>query len=236
MASSADNTAGAKKGVAEIIINYLATTSPKYLFIHLIWMVIASCALSSSYIFAFHFTSLLAIYQEAHNIRNFNPNLRASSKQDAGINEALRKLLETVGGNRAYVFRYHNGLAAVNGVPFFFQTNTHEVISPGTSRVMPFEQHIPASMNLAINNQFVQNRCVVVPRTDVDRDSQHYWFFQNRAAKSLVRCPIFMGNGDLFGFVGIDFINEVDHQLLPSIEETTRSAASSIATIFATKH
>lgn len=235
MARSVDNTSGAKKGVAEIIINYLATTSPKYLFIHLVWMIIASCALSSSYIFAFHFTSLLAIYQEAHNIRNFNPNLRASSKQGADINEALRKLLETVGGNRAYVFRYHNGLAAVNGVPFFFQTNTHEVISPGTSRVMLFEQHIPASMNLAINNQFVQNRCVVVPRTDIDRDSQHYWFFQNRAAKSLVRCPIFMGNGDLFGFVGVDFINEVDHQLLQSIEETARSTASSIATIFATK-
>ena len=235
MDRSSENSPAPKRSVAEIIINYLATTSPKYLFIHLIWMVIASCALSSSYIFAFHFTSLLAIYQEAHNIRNFNPNLRASSKQDADIDAALRRLLETSGANRAYVFRYHNGLAAVNGVPFFFQTNTHEVISPGTSRVMPFEQHIPASMNLAINNQFVQNHCVVVPRTDVDLDSQHYWFFQNRSAKSLVRCPIFMGNGDLFGFVGIDFINEVDRHLLPSIEETTRSTASSIAAIFATR-
>jgi hypothetical protein len=235
MARPSDNSPIPKRGVAEIIINYLATTSPKYLFIHLIWMVIASCALSSSYIFAFHFTSLLAIYQEAHNIRNFNPNLRASSKQGADIDVALHKLLETSGANRAYVFRYHNGLAAVNGVPFFFQTNTHEVISPGTSRVMTFEQHIPASMNLAINNQFMQNRCVVVPRTDIDRDSQHYWFFQNRSARSLVRCPIFMANGDLFGFVGIDFINEVDPQLLPSIEETTRSTASSIANIFAIK-
>jgi len=232
MARPANNRKTEKKGLAEIIVNYLSTTSPKYLFIHLIWMIIASCVLSSSYIFAFHFTSLLAIYQEAHNIRNFNSNLKASSKQDADINDALRKLMETVGANRAYVFRYHNGLAAVNGVPFFFQTNTHEVISPGTSRVLPFEQHIPAGMNLAINNQFVQNHCMVVPRTDIDMDSQHYWFFQNRSAKSLVRCPIFMRNGDLFGFIGIDWIGSVTDTDLAFAAEKAKVSAQTIAEIF----
>ena len=224
-----------KTPLAEIFLGYLSRTPPGILFLHLLWIVVASCALSSSYILAFHFTSLVTIYEEAHNIRNFSSNLRLTSKQDQDINTALNELLGSSNANRAYVFRYHNGLAAVSGVPFFFQTNTHEVISPGTSRVIQFEQHIPASINIAMNNQFMMNRCAMVSHADEDKDSQNYWYFQNRSAKSLVRCPIFMGNGDLFGFVGIDFSDPIDAARLAHLSESVKAASTAIGLIFSSK-
>jgi hypothetical protein len=191
--------------------------------------------LSVTYIGAFHTTDLINFYQEAHNIKNFNTNLILSAKQDRGINEILEELVTTTRANRAYIFRYHNGLAAVSGVPFFFQTNTHEVIAPGTARVLQFEQHIPASINLAISNQFLANKCAVVAQADSDKDSQNYYFYQVRAAKSLIRCPIFMNNGDLFGFVGIDYLAKQDEKTLETALAQVRVQSNTLAGVFATK-
>jgi hypothetical protein len=198
-------------------------------------MIIASCALSTSYIIAFHFTSVLNIYREAHDIKNFSNNLKFSTQQDTEINIILQSLLDNTKSNRAYIFRYHNGLASVHGVPFFFHTVTHEVISPGTTRVMQFEQHIPASINIAMNNQFMQNKCAIVRNADDDKDSQNYWYYQIRAAKSLIRCPIFMNNGDLFGFVGIDYLNDTPSELLNEAVLKVRNAALQLPILFSKK-
>lgn len=224
-----------KKNILEIFLTYLTTTSPKLLFIHLLWLIIASCTLSTSYVITFHFTSVLSLWKEAHDVQNFGNNLKLSAQQDIEINKDLQNLLDITKSNRAYIFRYHNGLAAINGVPFFFQSLTHEVISPGTTRVIKFEQHIPASINIAMNNQFMMNRCASVEHADDDKDSQNYWFYQIRAAKSVVRCPIFMPNGDLFGFVGIDYLNDADAKTLTDSAEKLRASAVKLAALFSFK-
>jgi hypothetical protein len=224
-----------KKSVLEIFFDYLSRTPPRLLFIHLLWLIIASCALSSSYILAFHFTSVLSIYREAHNISNFNDNLRVSAKRDQEINTALQALLETTHSTRAYVFRYHNGLAAVNGVPFFFHTVTNEVISPGTPRVIQFERNIPSGINMAMNSQFMQNRCAVINNADADRESQNYWYYQSRGARSMIRCPIFMQNGDLFGFVGVDYSSDHPSGDIAVMVQTVTDASIAIAGIFANR-
>lgn len=232
----APTTPSGNKGIGsmfEIFIRYLSKTAPGLLFLHLVWLIIVSAVLSTSYIFAFHFTSLLNIYQEAHNIRNFSANLMVSASQDRDINNALHTLLDQTHSNRAYISRYHNGLAAVNGVPFFFQTLTHEVITPGTPRVMQFEQHVPASINIAMNNQFMQNRCAIVVNSDSDRDSQNYWYYQIRNAKHLIRCPIYMANGDLFGFIGIDYVSNTTNINMEQMRDRVKEMSSTISSIFA---
>lgn len=222
-------------GIAEILVNYLLVTKPVMLFLHLVWLTIVCVILSLTYVLAFHFTSLVTVYQEAHNVQNFNTNLIFSVRQDAEINNMLTDLMSQSKANRAYVFRYHNGLAAISGVPFFFQSNTHEVISPGTPRVVQFEQRIPASINLAISNQFMQNRCAIISKADEDKDSQNYWFYQNRGAKSLIRCPIFMSTGDLFGFIGVDYLEQHDIHELETIANRVKSSAGALSSVFATK-
>ena len=232
MADASDNQ---KTTLAQLLLQYLSNTKPWMLLVHLIWLASVCIILSVTYIGAFHTSDLLNFYQEAHNIKNFNKNLVVSAKQDRGINEILEELLTTTHSNRAYIFRYHNGLAAVSGVPFFFQTNTHEVIAPGTARVIQFEQHIPASINLAISNQYLMNRCAIIKEADADKDSQNYYFYQVRGAKSLIRCPIFLNNGDLFGFVGIDFIAKQDEKTLEGAQSHVKIQANALAGVFATK-
>lgn len=233
--AQSNNSSVKKTSLIETFLTYLTNTRPVMLLWHLIWLTIASCVLSSTYILAFHFTSVISLYEEVHNIKNFQQNLKISAGKDIQLNDILVKLLETSNANRAYIFRYHNGLAAVSGVPFFFQTNTHEVISPGTSRVLPFEQRIPASINIAMNNQFMMNRCAAIAHTDEDKDSQNYWYFQNRGAKSMIRCPIFMPNGDLLGFVGLDFSSAISTDQLHKTQATLKDIATDIAKIYSLK-
>lgn len=231
MESDQQNT---KKSLPETILFYFTNTKPIVQLFHLFWLVVASCALSASYVLAFHFTSVVNIYREAHSITSFGQDVMVSARNDQRIETKLKEILDSTRANRAYIYRFHNGLAAVNGVPFFFHTMTHEVISPGTPRTMQFEQRIPASINLAMSNQFVRNRCAVIDNTERDPDSQNYWYFQQRGARSMVRCPIFMQNGDLFGFIGVDYLNDLDRSTLESVAARLREQSIEMGSIFMT--
>ncbi len=204
--------------------------------VHLIYISIASIFLSSAYVVSFHWDSLIRIYEEAHSIQSFSANLKTSVENDNRIYTDLNVVLADTKGMRASVYRYHNGLAAISGVPFFFQTMTHEVIAPGASRIMGFEQRIPAGIHMKINNEFIQNKCAIINNTDKDPSNQNYYFYQSRNAKALIRCPIYMDNGDLFGFVGVDFSKDLSAATADSTVkdvETIKRAADSIGELFA---
>jgi hypothetical protein len=225
---------GGRPTMFQILINYLTTTSPVLLVVHLLYIMLVSATLSASYVVAFHWSTIVQIYKQAHDIKGFSTNLKSSVETDNKLNVILSEIMGSTGGKRAYIYRYHNGLAAVSSVPFFFQSNTHEVIAPGANRLMAHEQRIPASFNIAINNQYVRNQCSFIRDTTVDRNSQNYYYFQSRGAKSFVRCPIYMRNGDLFGFVGIDFADTTTTPSMDKIQRTIASAAQTIGNIFET--
>lgn len=227
-----------KLSMLQILIEYLTKTSPLSLLVHMIYIIFMCTTLSLSYILAFHWTSVIEIYREAHDIKDFSDNFKLSTEADNQINVRLQSLLDENDGMRVYVYRYHNGLAAISGVPFFFQSNTHEVISPGTSRLMPFDQRIPASIHIAMNNEFVKDECVLIKDTTVDKNSQNYYFYTSRNASALARCPIFTPNGDLFGFVGIDWnhpftgnANDITDKLHKLAEDIGKIFPSTIAKI-----
>lgn len=224
-----------KKNVLEIFLNYLTHTPVYILFLHLIWIILVSGVVSTSYILAFHFSSLVNFYREAHDVKNFQSNLRLSAEQDIQINKMLQNILENTHANRAYVARFHNGLAAVSSIPFFFHSLTHEVIVPGAQRILQFEQHVPTSINLNFNENFFQNKCTILRNTDDDRESNRFWHFQVRGARSVVRCPIFLKNGDLLGFIGVDYVGNIDLRILREIENKLKFNAENIATIFSSK-
>jgi len=222
--------------VVDSILRYLSKTSAFMLAVHLIYIGTASIFISSAYVISFHWDSLVRIYEEAHSIQSFSANLKTSVENDNRIYSDLNAVLADTKGMRAYVYRYHNGLAAISGVPFFFQTMTHEVIAPGASRIMEFEQRIPAGIHMAINNEFIRDNCAVINNTDKDPGNQNYYFYQSRNAKALIRCPIYMDNGDLFGFVGVDFSNNLSATTADSTVkdlEVVKRSAESIGKLFA---
>jgi hypothetical protein len=215
----------------QLFIEYLRDTSVFHLLVHLIYISMICAFLSFSYIAAFHWSSIVEIYESANSHQHFDENLKLNVITDNKILVVLQKVMEDTSGMRAYVYRYHNGLPAISGIPFFFETNTHEVIAPGASRLMLFEQRVPTSIHTGQNIMFAQNKCLLVPNTKNDTVSQDYYFFERRNATAVLRCPIFLSNGDLFGFVGIDWNHIIKDN--PAIDAELITAAKELGSIFA---
>ena len=229
-----NNTDTSKPTMLQLILEYLSKTPPLTLMVHMVYIGMVCMFLSMSYIAAFRWSSIVQLYEDAHDINKFITNLKLSVESDNNINRVIQRALEDNGGMRAYVYRYHNGLAAISGVPFFFQSNTHEVISPGAARLMSFEQRIPASIHVAMNNAFAQDQCMMIGDTTTDINSQNYYFYTSRNAEAVLRCPIYMNNGDLFGFVGIDWAHKMEEN--PKLIDDLHRTAKDLGNIFAVKH
>lgn len=107
--------------ILDTLFRYLSRTSPAMLAVHLIYISTASIFISMAYVVSFHWESLVRLYEEAHNVQTFSANLKTSVENDNKIYANLETMVSDSNGMRAYVYRYHNGLAAISGVPFFFK-------------------------------------------------------------------------------------------------------------------
>lgn len=164
-------------------------------------------------------------------MQHFTHELNTSIHVDTRITEELQKVLTATLADRTYVFRYHNGIPAVGGIPFIFHTNTHEVIRPGVNRVISLMQRIPSSINVHMNQEFARGKCITL--TDIDKDitGHDYWYYQARGAKHMIRCPIYSRQGDLIGFVGIDYVNDGRSSELSGHEVTLKQSALNLGQI-----
>jgi hypothetical protein len=216
------------QSAVKTLLTYFRTVHPLRMVWHLVWMFCVLCMLSVTYIVTFHFQPVVELWQKSQSFDHFRHELTATIAIDSEVVNELTRLLGITQADRAYVFRYHNGIPAVQGVPFIFHTNTHEVIRPGVSRMVSLMQRIPSSINIGMNLEFSQNRCVRLRNIDVDTTSSEYWYFQSRGARHIIRCAFFTAQGDLIGFVGLDYLNHIDVQLFEAAGERLRSSSEAI--------
>lgn len=214
------------------ILKYLRTTSGWRMFLHLFWLLCLLLMLSSSYIITFHFVPVMELFKKSHSLSHFSAELGVSIAIDQQVNSTIQTLLTQTNASRTYLFRYHNGIPSVNNVPFIFHTMTHEVIRPGTARVILFNQRLPTGILGASNTDMSRRRCVVLNRLDLHGENLNAWHYNMRGAVAVVRCPFFSANGDLLGFVGVDYNERMEDTALEAAHAQTKAAADRLSTIF----
>lgn len=218
--------------ILSILLRYLRANHPLKVIWHTLWFFCILCMLSTTYIITFHFQPVFDLWQKSQNLNSFARELRVGVATDAKINQEISRLLETTSGNRSYLFRYHNGTPSANNVPFIFHTNTHEMIKPGTNRVLRFGQRLPSSLIHNENVEFLKNKCVSINNINRNVNSADYWIFETRNAVAVARCPIFAKNGDLIGFVGVDFSEPVSDKALKEAEDLVRKSSIFLGAIY----
>jgi hypothetical protein len=199
------------KSIVELLLKYFKIMHPLRMLWHLLWLTMVLMVFSVSYIITFHFEPVVRLWQQSKSLEHFRQELNTSLAVDSQINDELSILLRSSRADRAYVFRYHNGIPAVAGIPFIFHTNTHEVIRPGVNRVISLMQRIPSSINVHQNKEFAERKCIVMMDLDLDVTNTDYWFYQARGSRHMVRCAFYSRQGDLLGFVGLDYLHN-DHR------------------------
>ena len=223
---------GAMLELFELVIRYLRVSHPFRMLLHVLWLFCILCLLSTTYIVTFHFQPVLELWLKSRSVNAFARELRTSVAADSKINSELNRLLTVTNGNRVYIFRYHNGTPSANNVPFIFHTNTHEVIRPGTNRVIRFGDRLPSSLIHSQNLAYLNRKCVSINNIQKDPNGANYWLFETRNASAITRCPFYSANGDLIGFVGVDFTDAVSDSALKASEEATRQTSIALGSIF----
>lgn len=220
--------------ILQIVLKYLKTVPPLKMAWHLAWLFCMLCMLSVTYIVTFNFKPILDHWERSRSFEHFRSEMSNSITVDARVNHELGNLMQATRADRAYIFRYHNGIPSVAGVPFMFHSNTHEVIKPGTSRVIMFNQRLPSSLNVGMNMEFSKNNCVSFHNLNEHVDSVNYWYWQTRGAHNMIRCAIYTRNGDILGFVGLDYISTLSDHDSAENELKLKASAALLSRLFET--
>jgi len=220
------------QSIIQMFLRYVKSVSIWRMFAHLLWLACLLIMCSVTYIMTFHFQPVLEAWQKSRSLNHFKTELSTSIAIDTRVNQELSTLLEDSQADRSYVFRFHNGIPSVAGVPFIFQSNTHEIIRAGVSRVILFSQRIPSSLNSHSNQEFTKRQCMTFTHLDDDQNSINHWYFETRQARSMLRCPIFTRDGDIVGFVGLDWMQSAHVESLRDSERKIKSSAAALGKIF----
>lgn len=214
--------------LVEVFLKYLRATRPWLLMLHLVYIFSLIILLSTAYILVFNFSTLLQIYEQEHTPENYKKSFAMTIEIDNNINELLRDALVSTKSDRAYIFRFHNGTPSVAGVPFFFQSNTNEITAPKIPKIMMQNQKVPVSITESTKS-FLKDQCVVI-----DSNSKDKYELELRWTKLMARCPIYASNGELFGFIGVDYMNTIPSLDL-NIEQILRDYSNEVTGIIRLK-
>jgi hypothetical protein len=142
-----------------LFLLYFRNTAIIKIFFHFLFVILTCVTISISYVAIFHWDDLFEMYNESRHTRMFGQNLKTNIVLSDKMQNILENLLiKSPGSTRSYIFRYHNGITAVNDIPFFFQSNIQEAVSPGISQLITIHQRIPVIISNIINIEFIKNK------------------------------------------------------------------------------
>lgn len=135
--------------------------------------------------------------------RNKFKNVQDRIDIDAEIHGMLGALLSTTGSDRAYIYQFHPDHS-----PIYFSCS-YEQVAPGVSTEILNRQHL----------LLTQHSCFLKKLNDTDSTCCHIdnvvnerigMLLRSQAVKVVCMYPIKNHNGYTIGFVGIDYIHELN--------------------------
>lgn len=122
---------------------------------------------------------------------------------DVLIQNALARLLVDCSADRAYIFRFHNGVTYYNGTHKNKFSCDYEVVGKGTSRQATLLQDIPVTLFPTFIREVNANRMVYDDIYEIE-DMRVQETLAEQGIKGLAVFP-YKRNGNLFAMIGIDY-------------------------------
>ena len=135
----------------------------------------------------------------------FNKDVVSNSlKNDILINRSLKELMEVTSSDRAYIFRFHNGVTYYNGSHKSKMSCDYEVVARGVSREAEMLQDIPTAL-YADWIMDVINHNMIVPDVNEIEDINVRSTLKSQEIKALAVLPYYR-HGNLFALIGVDYL------------------------------
>ena len=123
---------------------------------------------------------------------------------DQGINQVLKEAMEKLAGDRAYIFSYDYDKRV--------QDCIYEVVSSSSMAEIDQLQGVPFDATPWWNEQIVSDRTIAIHKLEdlPSQASSEYEILDAQNIKSILVEPLVI-NGKVWGYVGIDFVNDYDN-------------------------
>ena len=130
----------------------------------------------------------------------------SSLENDLLIERALKTLLNETNSDRAYIFRFHNGVTYYNGTHKSKMSNDYEVVRKGITTQAEVLQDLPTSLYLSwIKN--VINLEMFVTDIDTMEDLRVKYLLKQQGVEAIAVVPYYR-DGKLFALIGVDYIRK----------------------------
>jgi len=127
---------------------------------------------------------------------------------DVLIQNALQNVLIEYKADRAYIFRFHNGVTYYNGTHKNKFSCDYEVVRKGTSRQATYLQDIPVTLFPTFIREVNASRMTYDDIRDIE-DLRVQETLAEQGIKGLIVVP-YHREGNLLAMVGIDYINTTE--------------------------
>lgn len=122
---------------------------------------------------------------------------------DILIQNALGKVLTRYNADRAYIFRFHNGVTYYNGTHKNKMSCDYEVVGKGVSRQATLLQDIPVTLFPTFIREVNANRMMYDDINDIE-DLRVQETLAQQGIKGILVTP-YRRDGNLFAMIGIDY-------------------------------
>jgi len=129
-------------------------------------------------------------------------------KNDILINDGLSELLEITSADRAYIFRFHNGVTYYTGTHKSRMSNDYEVVAKGISKEAQRLQDIPTALYIDWISEVIANR-MIHPDVNQVTDARARQSLIQQGIKGLAVMPYYR-EGHLVALIGVDYVTTKD--------------------------
>lgn len=131
----------------------------------------------------------------------------SSLENDLLIERALKTLLDEASADRAYIFRFHNGVTYYNGTHKSKMSNDYEAVREGVTTQAEFLQDLPTSLYLNWIKGVINMEMFV---TDINlmEDLRVRYMLQQQGIEAIAVAPYYR-DGKLFALIGVDYIRKI---------------------------
>lgn len=130
----------------------------------------------------------------------------SSLENDLLIERALNTLLNETNSDRAYIFRFHNGVTYYNGTHKSKMSNDYEVVREGVTTQAEALQDLPTSLFLNWIKGVINLEMFVTDISEME-DLRVKYMLQQQGVEAIAVAPYYR-DGKLFALIGVDYIRK----------------------------
>jgi len=145
------------------------------------------------------------------DIKLFNEDIVINSlDNDILIDNALYELMGDFNADRAYIFRFHNGITYYNGSHKSKMSCDYEVVESGISSEAQRLQDLPTGLYANWIKRVVQYKMFFIEIKDIE-DFRTRNSLEAQGIKGIAVVPYYR-DGKVLALIGVDFVRPVDEE------------------------